>query len=321
MDASEPRLFGIVPTFRRPEELAVSLRVSADQSRPLDVLYVVDNSDLPENERAVASYVELGHAAHYLRMPENRGPAGAIAFAMDRIGDEASNDDWIVLLDDDDPLPDRSILADLLASGREMLARDRRLAAVGVRGAIMDWRRARLLRVDGSEAGYAAVDYLWSNWAPFYRVGPALAVGGYASELFFGFEELEFGLRLRAAGYSLYVFDANRRRPRPERNRTPDPKRGLDPLDWRRYYSLRNLIHILRTNGYSATAARVALVRGIGKPLANLPVTPRLALAHLRRNLAAIDDGWRGRLGRTLEPDGSRRAMKTSIDASLRGGS
>jgi hypothetical protein len=95
---------------------------------------------------------------------------------------------------------------------------------------------------------------------------------------------------------------------------------------WRRYYSLRNLIYLLRQHGHTLTALRVTILRGVAKPLLNLPLRPVLGLRHLRSNLRAARDGWTGRLGRQVSPDNrpvvnsgqpsSDDALSTSEEAS-----
>ena len=102
---------------------------------------------------------------------------------------------------------------------------------------------------------------------------------------------------MRSAGYVLLRADlwADHRTPSQISVRLPEP-------DWRRYYSLRNQIAVLRRYGYTTTAARIALVRGLGKPVANLPRSPRRAVHALRQNVRAAWDGWRGHLGMTIDP-------------------
>jgi hypothetical protein len=149
------------------------------------------------------------------------------------------------------------------------------------------------------------IDAIGGDRLPCYSVRAVRAVGPFRADLFFGFEELEFGLRLRRAGWSLAADGPALRHDREQRRAVatpPVPRRSLDPVSWRRYYSLRNLIVILRDHGHASTAARVALVVGFGKPIANLVRQPRLALAHLRLNARACRDGWTGRLGRRVEP-------------------
>jgi glycosyltransferase involved in cell wall biosynthesis len=300
------RLLGVLVTYRRPRELEVMLDRLADQRRPLDLLTVVDNSPTPEAERLVDRYRLAGHEAVYLPAPGNLGPAGAVALAMGRLLDSAADDDWVVLLDDDNPSESPEQLAELLDFARRMRRRDPRLGAVGLVGARFDWRRGRLVRIRDQElSGPVPVDYIGSGQFPLYRVPAVRAVGPFKAELFFGFEELEYGLRLRRSGWSLYVEGERLREQRLRAGRlglSGAPSRRLAPLTWRRYYGLRNLIHILLASGRPSAAIRVTLLVGLAKPLLNAPRDPRGSWRHLRLNWRACRDGWRGRLGRTVEP-------------------
>jgi len=49
------------------------------------------------------------------------------------------------------------------------------------------------------------------------------------------------------------------------------------------------------------------LLRGLGKPLANLVISPRAAVHHLALNWRACRDGWSGRMGRVVEPDATSK--------------
>ena len=143
-------------------------------------------------------------------------------------------------------------------------------------------------------------------------------VGVFLSELFFGFEELEYGLRLTRGGFRLYA-DGDRWKERKRVKRElgllpPEEVSGQRAAQttvrvtvptWRRFYSLRNLIYVLRHTGAPVTAIKVGLTRGLLKPLVNLPVAPQAAWRSLKMNWRAFRDGWRGRLGRTVDPDHS----------------
>jgi hypothetical protein len=83
---------------------------------------------------------------------------------------------------------------------------------------------------------------------------------------------------------------------------TMRPGRALGETNWRQYYTLRNAIYLLRNLGHRGAALRVSLIPGLGKPIANLPRSPRLAVQHLRLNWRAVRDGWGDRMGRTVEP-------------------
>ena len=302
------QLIGVLVTFRRPVELSVSLARLADQDRPLDHLVVVDNDGDERVAREIHEFVRRGHDATYVATSENLGPAGGIAVGMEHALRRARDGDWVVLLDDDDPADGPDVLSSLADFGASMLATEPRTGGVGLVGARFDWKSGRLDRVSDEDLrGAVSVDYIGGNQFPFYLAAAVSAVGPFDRSLFFGFDDLEYGLRLRHAGYRLFGSGPlwlEQRRRAGRLGLEVSPSRTLGEAGWRRYYSIRNIIQILRSNGRDATAVRVAMVRGIGKPLANLPRDPRRAWRHLRLGVRACRDGWAGRMGRTIEPDG-----------------
>jgi GT2 family glycosyltransferase len=285
------------------------LRGLLEQRRKLDGLVVIDNEPNPSTEANVrASYADA--SVEYIPTPENLGPAGGIALGMRQVLEVADDGDWVLLVDDNDPPYAAGLLGDLEKFGETMLIQDRRTAAVGVVGARFDWRRCRLIGMgrlaDGQSGDAVPVDVIGGGHFPIYRVGAIRTVGPFSPELFWGFEELEYGLRLRRAGFSLYA-----NRSLWQERATNDPNIGADTraslrltdFSWRRYYELRNLLHILRSFHRTGSAVRVSIVRGIGKPLANLVFSPRTSMKHLEINAKACRDAWMGRMGRTVEPE------------------
>ena len=310
MTANNFAVHGVLVTYERREQLMSSLRAVAAQTRPLDRFVVVDNSPTPANERAVRDLVP---GAEYVAAPENLGPAGGIAVGLRRVLAHACDDDWVMTLDDDDPLPEPGAIAMLTDFAVESCVRDPATGGVGLSGTRFDRRTGRIVRVPDDELhGAVPVDCIAGNQCPLYAVTALRTVGPPRPELFFGLEELELGLRLRDAGYTLYGhgptwYDGRALEGRLQMQLTPT--RSLPEVTWRRYYSLRNLVWILRAIGRSRSALRVTAVAGIAKPVANLPVRPRAALRHLRLNLAGCRDGWMNRMGRTVEP-----AASTSVE-------
>jgi GT2 family glycosyltransferase len=274
------------------------------QTRHLDGLVVVDNSPAREAE-SVVNASRVADRVHYLASGRNLGPAGGIALGMEHCLAYADDRDWICLFDDDDPLPDPHVLRDRLEYA--MSSADPQVAGFGDRGAVLDVRKG-LLRP--ALAGGTA-DYLGSGYCPFYRASALRSIGVFDTTLFFGFDDLDYGLRVKDGGWRLEIVPAPRDFHHPRR----PPSFKVGPLDWRRYYSLRNLIYLLRRRGHTAAAVRVSLVNGLAKPIANLPLQPKLAWSHLSMNVCAIRDAWSGRLGRTLSPDAARRAGKDAPDA------
>lgn len=309
--ATTRRLFGILPTFERFRELSITLEALGRQHRKLDHLLVVDNAASEDVAAIVRSYGAAAHRVEYQAPGENLGFAGGVAFGMRRILEEAEDSDWIVLLDDDRPIPSDSTFLELAHFGEQMVSQNPATAVVGLVGARFDWKRGILVRIPDEELmGPVSVDCIGGNHFPFYLTRTIRDVGPFRSEIFFGLSEVEHGLRLRKAGYSIYAHGDLWRSRRTNNSRLDmDHARSwrLQDVNWRWYYSLRNSIFILRSHRRFAAAVRLSLAKGLAKPLMNLPFQPRLACRYLRLNARACVDGWRGRMGRTIEPDGRSR--------------
>lgn len=288
---------GVLITYRRAADLRSTLGVLSQQSLRLDSLTVVDNDADPSIRELVGL---VAPAASYLAMPENLGPSGGIHHGVHDVLRTAPDHDWVVLLDDDDP----PVRLDAFERLRELLetthAQDARCAGLGLWGAKLNRRTGRLRAATGSEP--ESVDYLPGGACPHYSVGALRRAGLPEPELFFGFDDLDLGLRLKRTGYSLYSSGEARRH---QLEHMVDGRRATPRVvapTWRRYYSLRNLIVVLRSSGFTQAAVVMSVAAGILKPMLNFARRPRLALRNLRLNVRAIHDGWRGRLGRTIEP-------------------
>jgi rhamnopyranosyl-N-acetylglucosaminyl-diphospho-decaprenol beta-1,3/1,4-galactofuranosyltransferase len=141
------------------------------------------------------------------------------------------------------------------------------------------------------------------------RVRAVRDVGVFRGELFWGLDDLDYGLRLRGCGYRVLVSGELVRWARREHGRLglaqPTASATMTRSGWRQYYTLRNLVDILRRNDRSALAARVAVTRGLGKGLVHGARHPREARSTMGMTWRAVRDGWRGELGRSIEPDGT----------------
>ena len=306
-DETRAVLFGVLVTFRRPDTLRTTLRSLADQSRPLELLFVVDNEPLDANASAVAEYQETGLRAVYLPMQENLGPAGGYAVGIEAaLAQAGAPGSWVVLVDDDDPPWSDTITEDMERFAVDTIRRDVVTGAVGSVGSRFDVRRGRADRLrDGELTGPVRVDSIGNNVWPFYSADALRRAGPFEPRLFFGFEELELGLRLERSGYHLYcngllMLESRRHFGRVGLEVHPRLREGRPA--WRRYYSIRNLIWILRSHGSFWGAARVTLTVGIAKPLVGLITFAPDSTTHARLALKASWDGWSGRLGRRVEP-------------------
>jgi rhamnopyranosyl-N-acetylglucosaminyl-diphospho-decaprenol beta-1,3/1,4-galactofuranosyltransferase len=298
------RLFGVLVTYRRPRDLEEHLTILRKQTRAIEHLYVVDNAPDSRNRELVATY--RAHApVTYVASPENSGAAGGIAQGLRACLPSTEDGDWIVLLDDDNPPTSDDVLARLFHFATAHARPD--VGAVGLTGARFDWRRGRLMRLDDDELdGTIDVDFIGGNQFPTLRAGAVRDVGVYRDELFWGLDDLDYGLRLRAGGYRVLVSGELVRWARQQHGRLglgrPGPSIASSRVAWRQYYTMRNLIDILRRRGRPGLAARVALTRGVAKGLVNAAGNPKTAVTTMRLSTRAVADGWSGRLGRTLDP-------------------
>lgn len=296
-----PTTHGVLVTFRRPELLVDHLRRLAAQTSPLSRLIVVDNDADP----AIREITEGPHgraaagSVRYLALDGNAGPAGGFTAGITAVLREAEDDDLVVLLDDNDPPRTDSVFADSIRVCAQLAAAHDDIGGVGSFGATLQ-RRGRLRMATATAP--TPVDYLAGGGCPHYRVAALRVVGGPDPSLFFGFEELEFGLALRRSGFRLWSSGLARAHGWAEMMESTRAAAKVAAPTWRRYYGMRNIIVALRRDGRTADAVFVSAVAGLAKPTANLVVNPRDALANLSINARAVRDAWQNRLGTRVDP-------------------
>ena len=292
-------LHGILVTYQRPELLERSLAAVASQRTGLGELVVVDNAPTNASTEIIGGFEDRLPKLTYISSPKNLGPAGGRWLGTQEILKRADATAWIVFLDDDDPLPTVHMLTQLASSIARLEAKDPNLAGVGLRGARLNRRTGRVKPVRSVEKG-VRVDHLHGGFFPCYLVGALRRVGSFDPDLVFGFEELELGLRLTTAGYTLYA-DGSLYGPVEDlmghREPLRRPRLNLASPSLRRYYSLRNQIYVLRQERLPWQAAGWGLVVGVLKPISWLLFKPKSALQHILLGLTAMQDARLGRLG------------------------
>jgi rhamnopyranosyl-N-acetylglucosaminyl-diphospho-decaprenol beta-1,3/1,4-galactofuranosyltransferase len=294
------RRFGVVvPTYHRDNALATTLtRIAEQTALPVEVV-VVDNANA-ETCRALcqAAAPNLPYMIAYLPSRTNSGPAGASSMGIRHFLGSGLQLDWIVRGDDDSPDVGSTFFEQNLDAADRARSRTKRLGGIGGSGAVYNRRTGQMHKPPRDPSGLAPVDYLATGFFPFFAIEAVKQVGGFRDDYFFGYDEAEYGLRLREAGFDLFRYEPPGVVRRPVR-----PSRSLAAPDWRRYYSIRNQIALARSYGAPLASSRLAFL-SIAKPVAGFPASPRLALANLRVALRAVSDAYRWRLGRTIEPKG-----------------
>jgi GT2 family glycosyltransferase len=294
-----PEVDVVIPTFRRSSRLVETIQSLEATAGLLRSVFVIDNGQSPETQtdcRVLAA--KTGLPVVYIDPGANIGPAGATARAMQLAIEGAGEDHWVLRLDDDRPIPP-GLLPLLLEEAVAALAEDPRTAGVGLDGAVWKPRRARLLEPKRGDSRFVAVDYLKTNHFPLFHTGAIRATGGFRADLFFGMTEVEYGIRARRSNFTLKEAARLRHFVEPNGQRR---RRFVRRSDWRRYYSLRNLLVILRDNGQPFTAMRVGVSRGLLRPLLDLALDPREGTRNLRLSTRALADASRRRMGKRIDP-------------------
>ena len=303
MSGRDPSVGAFVVTWNRPEELRRTLEALERQTWPPDAIFVVDNGD---DDAAAQVAREVGHGEIACRRTgDNLGPAGGVAFGMRWLADLGF--DWILVNDDDNP-PWRG---DILERLRLLIRRhgdDPELGAVARSGLRWDWRRGRAINVpDGELHGDVAFDVTGTGLQFVVRRDVIEKVGTYHEDLFFSREDELFCLRMVRSGWSLLADGELWAESRDAKARQFGPSGtlrrhlGQSPA-WIGYYATRNYIAEMRRTFGRPDLARRETWRAGARSAAAWLRGLRYGMEVTRLQTRAVFDGYRGRLGRTVEP-------------------
>lgn len=238
------RFGGFIITYNRPNILLETIDKVFLQTYPPELLWIIDNSEGLETDHAIASL--LDKRIRYYRMGYNSGPAGAAAKGLELCAQEGS--DWIYWGDDNDPPFTLDCFERLLAI-REL---NPFVGVLGTVGQFFDRKKGVIKRIQTrllEKKQTLEVDYVAGSKC--LLINGNLARAGIAPnpELFFGFEELDFCLKVSRKGYVILVDCKLFLEARAKANRLnfERPLYAKKKNLVREYYSLRNLLMISDT--------------------------------------------------------------------------
>ncbi|MFD2518539.1 glycosyltransferase family 2 protein [Salinimicrobium flavum] len=261
------RFAAFIMTYERAEILSLTIDKILSQSYPPQEVLIVDNSSSNETQKF---WEGLGNdLVTYHKMGYNSGPAGAAYYGLKALAEKGY--DWIFWGDDDDPPKHSGVFKELLS----IAGRTENVGIVGGLGGQFLKNRARTRNFYNKELqGIMDADYVAGG--QMMIVNSDVVKEGIlpTQKLFFGFEELDFCLKVKEQGYRI-VFDGERiKKERIARGDThPDYKWqgktfGNKELVWRQYYSIRNMLYILKSR-HIYTGYIYYSVRNIFKILAS----------------------------------------------------
>ncbi|RAI85593.1 glycosyltransferase [Algoriphagus yeomjeoni] len=234
-------LGGFIVTYNRSELIIDTIAKVFTQSYPPDFLWIIDNSENLETDHAIAT--QMDSRLRYYRMGYNSGPAGAAAKGLELC--YQSGADWIYWGDDNDPPFRFDCFERLLAIRDEHPF----CGVLGTVGQFFDRKKGVIQRVQTrllEKKDWVEVDSIAGGMCML--VSKDVVKNGIFpdKDLFFGFEELDFCLKVARKGFTLIVdcnlfLEARKLTGRLDFNRPVYQRK--DNLS-REYYSLRNLLYI-----------------------------------------------------------------------------
>jgi GT2 family glycosyltransferase len=298
------KIGAFIITFNRRTVLKQTIQLILDQTRPPDLILVVDNESSPDTEHIVVGLAP--EKVMYHAMAENVGPAGAAAFALPQLSEQGC--DWIYWGDDDDPPKTPDTLERLLRI-IDCMRHHHDVAAVAAVGTRFDWKKGETIRLpDQALGGVIEVDSVGGNNQFILRREAIQAVGLPDRRLFIDFEDTEYCLRIRKAGYRLLIDGDLMREYRAKvghlnqkQDHLQQPQKYYDS-PWRRYYSTRNYIYSMEKTFQRPDLARREALKAFGRAVLfwKLGLKHGATLSSLQ--LRGVLDGYLGRMGRTVMP-------------------
>ncbi len=294
-DRARADVLAVVLTFRRPRLATGVVRqlIEVEGLDPGQVLLVVNGDGGLEDP-------DLTRRIEVLRLPENVGPAGG--FRQGLVHATRSPHRWFYLCEDDVGLFDLPTprLARLVAEVEALEAGTAGGAQVGgvvAYGRCLDPRTGATRPFPATEAkGLVDVDVAaWGASLVSRRVVEAGLLPD--ADWFFGYEDFDFWLSLRSAGFRLLLDGAAYRaradvvsqEGRSAAFATERPDDHDEP--WRAYYVARNFFALRRRHGRPAWT-----LSHLAKSVRRMQLSG--SRAERRATLAGLVDGARGRSGR-----------------------
>lgn len=253
------RLAAFIITFERPETLLSTIDKLFEQTLPPEKILIVDNSLTDRTEKLI---VGRDSRLSYFRVGYNSGPAGGAHIGLKMLTNEGYK--WLFWGDDDDPPPTNDCLEQLVCLAESYKGKCGQVGLVGHRFNRVTGMFKRTKDIELLKRQYIKVDSIGGGMCKV--INSQIVIDGVLPEekLFFGFEDLDFDLATKRAGYDLIVHSklflyCRKRANRMNYKHVLNTKKDERKL-WRDYYSIRNTLYIMQKNRlYTAFLSNIAI--------------------------------------------------------------
>ncbi|HYC84124.1 MAG TPA: glycosyltransferase [Chryseosolibacter sp.] len=296
MDLLNNAFAAFVITYKRANILPDTLAALFGQSLPPALILVVDNSPDDETRRLIAERADPRVAYH--KMGYNAGPAGAARYALEYLSNQGYK---CVYWGDDNNAPKfQDDFERLIKLHREDTGI---VAAVGHKfnkffGRIERFNSAELTGILEADTAGGGDCMLISTTVVREGILPD-------ARLFFGFEELDFCIRIREKGFRIIVDGERFYQYRAVAGNLNKKAKVLNLRNsrmyaLREYYGKRNLIYIYKKHRMFAALLNLVL-KTVVKSLAGFRYGFRFGALNMRMMLTSLMHGLVSRMGKTFD--------------------
>ena len=298
MISHENKYAAFIMTYKRVDILPDTILQLMSQTLPPSKILIVDND--PEESAAVVAGNFKDRNVSYFPVGYNSGPAGAAFYGLKILFEEQW--EWVLWMDDNDPPQFPDVIEKLFT----IPGRYRQTEKIGMLGAVgvkFDTKRAKTLRLpDESLCGILEVDNVGGGYSPM--INRRVYQKGIMPDknLFFGFEELDFSLAIKRAGFVVLISGEEIYRHRQKAGRL-NFKRKLYAVKsikslWREFYSVRNVVYILKFKEKATIGLCSLLLKVVGKSLIGYRWGWKYGVTNMKYLLGGYYNGWIGRMGK-----------------------
>jgi len=254
-----------IVTYNRAEILMDTIQKIMSQTLPPEKLLVVDNGTTDETKEKLK---ELYPEAVHFKMGYNAGPAGAIKVGLEILAKEGYK--WIFWGDDNDPPPTPDTFEKLVELGDSYGDKCGQVGMVGSRFNRFTGLLQRPTNEELRQHAFIEVDNIGGGQCKIVNAKSILEGVVTEPKLFFGFEELDFDLSQKKAGYKLLVHSGLYLGCRERWNRMTVSggvaRKKDEKVLWRDYYSIRNALFVMKKHRLYLALISILFV-SIGKSL------------------------------------------------------
>lgn len=273
-----PKILALIVAYNQPEAINRCLRALHEQTRPVDGVLIVDNSEELGGTVIEGPPGEFMRRVRVLRSGANTGPAGGFAKGFSTFQEES---EWTHLWPmDDDCYPERLALEKLLAT-----VPPERLGVIAFLPALNE------------ESGQVTAYPGWGHAPLIDRC--AVHLGGIPrADLFWWIEDTEYlQNRLPRAGVQVV-------RSHGAYIRYDLPRRANGKSCWKYYYEVRNTIWYRLYVQRLGVMPLLKLLRSIFKLFTSSLIASESRSVCIEMCLRGLVDGFSGRLGANVKPPG-----------------